>query len=180
MTLSDKEKYTITIDNLKLALKHGIKLKKIHRTISFKQKPYLKKYIDSNTKLRSEAATNFRKNLYKLMNNIIFGRSIINKRKYITFKLLNLWKAAEKCIAQNNFHRTKIFSKNLVGFHLKQEKIVLDTLPFLGSIILENSKNIMQRYHYEFFAQLNANLIYTDTDSLIYEIFTDNVYEDFV
>lgn len=83
MTLWDKEKYPILIDNLKLALKHGIRLKKIHRILSFQQKPFLKPYIELNTKLRSEATTEFRKNLFKLMNNIIFGRSIMNKRKYM-------------------------------------------------------------------------------------------------
>ena len=90
----------------------------------------------------------------------------MNKRKYINFKLVNSWKLAEKYIAKKNFHQSIIFSKNLVGFYLKQEKIILDTLSLLVAVILEHGKRVMQEYHYEFFREkLNFNLLYTDTDS---------------
>lgn len=160
-----------------MAVKHGIVLKKIHRVLSFKQKPFLKPYIEKNTELRIAATNDFQKVFYKLMNNIIFGRSFLNKRKYISFKLVGSWKSAERYIAKNRYHRTIIFSKNLVGIHIKQEKITLDTLPYLASAILDLSKKQMQEYHYEFILpNLRANLIYTDTDSLIYEIFS-NIYD---
>ena len=41
-TLDDKEKYVIQITSLKQALDHGLKLKRLHRVIEFKQKTWLK------------------------------------------------------------------------------------------------------------------------------------------
>ena len=51
-SIEDKEKYVIHIRALKQALNHGLKLKKVHRIVQFKQKAWLKPYIDMNTELR--------------------------------------------------------------------------------------------------------------------------------
>ena len=50
-SIEDKEKYVIHIRTLKQALSHGLKLKKVHRAIKFKQKAWLKPYIKRNTDL---------------------------------------------------------------------------------------------------------------------------------
>ena len=60
-SIEDKEKYVIHIRTLKQALNHGLKLKKVHRTIQFKQKDWLKSYIDMNTELRNRRRMNLRK-----------------------------------------------------------------------------------------------------------------------
>ena len=54
-SIEDKEKYVIHIRALKQALNHGLKLKKVHKVIQFNQKAWLKPYIDTNTKYRTEA-----------------------------------------------------------------------------------------------------------------------------
>ena len=72
-SIEDKEKYVIHIRALKQALNHGLKLKKVHRIIQFKQKAWLKVYIDMNTELRKNAKNEFEKNLMKLINDSIFG-----------------------------------------------------------------------------------------------------------
>ena len=66
-----------------------MKLIKIHRILSFKQKNWLKVFIDFNTKKRQESKDEFNKNLYKLFNNCIYGKSIENSRKKINVKSLN-------------------------------------------------------------------------------------------
>ena len=71
--LHDKTEYVIHIRNLKQALNHGLILKNVHRVIIFNQNAWLRPYIDINTKLRQKAKNNFEKELFKLMNNAVFG-----------------------------------------------------------------------------------------------------------
>ena len=71
--LHNKMKYVVHIKSLKQALNHGLKLKRVHRVIQFSQKEWLKPYIDMNTELRKLAKDDFDKDLFKLMNNAVFG-----------------------------------------------------------------------------------------------------------
>ena len=71
--LRNNKKYVLHIKSLKQALNHGLKLKKIHRIIEFNQEAWLKPYINMNTELRKVAKDDFEKDLFKLMNNAVFG-----------------------------------------------------------------------------------------------------------
>ena len=82
-----KTEYVIHIGNLKQELNHGLTLKKVQRVIKFNQKAGLKPYIGINTKLRQKAKNDFEKDLFKLMNNAGFGKTMENVRNIETLNL---------------------------------------------------------------------------------------------
>ena len=179
--LGNKKKYVLHYENLKQYLKLGLKLTHIHRGIKFKESPWLEKYISLNTKLRTEAKNEFEKDFFKLMNNSVFGKTMENIRNRVDIKLVNNKKQAEKLSAKPNFKHCNIFSEDLVAIHMKKTKLDFDKPVYLGMCILDLSKTLMYDFHYNYIKKKyedKAKLLLTDTDSLMYEIQTEDFYKD--
>ena len=180
--LRDKTKYVIHYKNLIQCLKAGLKLKKIHRGIKFIESEWMKPYIEMNTNLRTKAKNNFEKDFYKLMNNSVFGKTMENIRNRVNVKLVNTQKRLKKLAAKPNLKSPpKIFSENLVSVHLKKTSLTMNKPVYLGMCILDLSKTIMYDFHYNYIKPKygeKAKLLFTDTDSLMYEIETEDFYKD--
>ena len=179
--LGNKKKYVLHYENLKQYLRLGLKLTHIHRGIKFKERPWLEKYISLNTKLRTGAKNEFEKDFFKLMNNAVFGKTMENIRNRVDIKLVNNKKQAEKLSAKPNFKHCNIFSEDLVAIHMKKTKLDFVKPVNLGMCILDLSKTLMYDFHYNYIKQKygdKAKLLLTDTDSLMYEIQTEDFYKD--
>ena len=117
---------------------------KFHRGISFKEEPWLKSYIDLNTKLRAEAKNDFEKDFFKLMNNSVFGKTMENIRKRVDVRLVNDRKKAEKLAAKPTFKHLTIFdAENLIAIHMKRTKLTFNKPVYCGMSILDISKTLM-------------------------------------
>ena len=163
-------------------MKLGIKITKVHKILTFQEKPFLKDYIDLNTNLRKQASNDLEKDLFKLMNNAIFGKSMENVLNRSNIKLINNDpEKLLKMIRQPNFQNAYQISDKLCLVESKPIKTVFNKPIYLGACILETSKLHMYQFWYDHLKEKYNNkveLIYTDTDSFIIQVETDDIYID--
>ena len=181
-TLGKKEKYVLHYRNLQLYLSLGLKLKKVHRVLQFNQSPWLKKYIDFNTNKRTFSKNDFEKNFFKLMNNSVFGKTMENLRKRVDVRLVTNKEKFLKLSSKPSYVSAKIFNENLVAVHKIKETLLMNRPSYVGACILDLSKAFMYDFHYNYIKCKygdKAKLLFTDTDSLTYEIETPDAYADF-
>ena len=179
--LNSKTKYVLHCENLKQCIDMGLKIRKIYRGINFKSSPWLKKYIDLNTKFRTQGKNYFEKDFFKLMNYSVFGKTMENIRNRVDIKLCNNRESARKLTSKPNFNHCTIFDENLVAIHMKKTKLIFDKPIYLGMCILDLSKTLMYDFHYNYIKPKygnSAKLLFTDTDSLMYEIQTEDFFKD--
>ena len=178
--LRNKEKYVVHYENLKQYLSLGLRLTRIRRGIKFVESEWLKPYIEMNTELRTKAKNNFEKDFFKLMNNAVFGKTMENIRKRVDVKLVNDREKARKLVSQPNFNRINIFCEELIAIHMKKTSLTFNKPVYLGMCILDLSKTIIYEFHYNYIKPKygdKATLLFTDTDSLMYEIQTEDFYK---
>ena len=179
--LRNKKKYVVHIKSLKQTLNHGLKLKKIHRIIEFNQEAWLKAYIETNTELRKLAKNDFEKDLFELMNNSLFGKTMKNIRKQRYIKLVTADKKRSKLVSEPNYHTVNYISEDLSIIEMNKTKVKMNKPIYLGLSILEISKLLMYEFLYDYMKPKygnNVKLCYMDTDSFIMDIKTEDFYKD--
>ena len=177
-----KRKYVIHIKALKQAIDHWLVLEKIDRAIEFKQSAWMGEYIDFNTRLRTAAKNDFEKDFYKLMNNSVFEKTMENICKHRNIKLVNDEEEYLRNAMCPNFKSGTLLGPDLMGCELDKIKVVMNKPVYLGQAILDLSKTIMYEFHYDYmkrkYRDEDLTLCYMDTDSLIYNIRTEDFYKD--
>ena len=176
-----RKNYVVHYRNLRLYLEMGMKITAVHRGISFYQSPWMEPYIRKNTELRKTAANSFEKDFFKLMNNSVFGKTIENIRKGQNIHLVDNRKKALKLSSRPNFDRCTIFDSNLIAVHMKKTEVYFNKPVYVGQSILDLSKTLMFDFHYNYIKKKygkKSELLFTDTDSLMYEIKTKDFYKD--
>ena len=178
--LWNKRKIVVHRKALEKALELGCVLIKVHRGLKYLERPWLKEFIEKNVILRQGAKNSFEKNFFKLMNNAVFGKTMENLRKRQTIELVENDKRFLKLVAKSNYSHSTQFAENLLGVHMKKTVIVFDKPVYVGQAILDISKTLMYDFHYNYVKKKwpEAQLCFTDTDSLLYKIETEDLFED--
>ena len=104
-----------------------------------------------------------------------------NLRKRVGVRLVTDVNQFIKLTSKPTFVSFKIFNKNLVAVHKIKETLKLNRPAYVGMCILDLSKTLMNDFHYNYIKKeygSRAKLLFTDTDSLTYEIETEDVYKD--
>ena len=134
-----------------------------------------------NTELRKQAKNDFEKDLFNLMNNSVFGKTMGNARKQRDITLVITDKRTNQLVSEPRYHTTKWFSEILLAIEMKKIKVKINEPVYLGMSILEINKTLMYEFWYDYIKrkyQDNAKLGYMDTDGFISHIKTEDFYED--
>ena len=186
--LQNKKKYVVHIKSLKQALNHGLKLKRVHKIIEFHQKAWLKPCIDRNTELRKLAKDDFEKDLFKVMNNAVFGKTMGNGKtigktmgKHRDIELVTIDKKRNKLVSEPNYHTINYISEDLSIIEMNKTRVKMNKPIYLGLSILDISKILMYEFWYDYMKSKYGNrvkLCYMDTDSFIMSIKANDFYKD--
>ena len=178
------ENYLIALPLLQYLVKTGAEVSKIHTVIKFKQGFFLKEFIDQNIKKRAEATNPFIKNALKLINNAVYGRTLLNQLNYAC--------EAKLCHDENSTTLLKSFSKptfrnvdviNSDRFLVTYNKanVKVSSPIYVGFSILEHAKLYMYRFWYSTIVHTygkKASFVYSDTDSFIINIESPDLIQE--
>ena len=134
-----------------------------------------------NTKYRKEAKYNFEKDFMKLMNNSVFGKTSENVINHRDIRLVTSDKRGRRLVLEPNYHSHKNFPEHLMAIEMKKTKVKMNKPLYLGMSTLDISKTLMYEFWYDYIKPKygdRAKLCYTDTDSFIIHIITEDFFED--
>ena len=134
-----------------------------------------------NTKLKTDAKNDFEKYFFKLMNSAVFGKTMENVRRHRDIKLVTTNNRKNQLDSEPNYHTIKGFSDNLMAIEMKKIRVKMNKPVYLGMSILDISKTRMYEFWYDYIKpkyQDKAKLCYTDTDSFIIHIKTEDFYKE--
>jgi hypothetical protein len=177
--LMEHKNYCIHYRNLKYVVELGLKITKVHNILSFKQKAWMKPYIDLNTNKRKQAKNEFEKYFSKLMNNSVFGKTMENVKNRMNLHLTTSDDNAVKWFSKPNLKDCFEFN-GLYMIEMFKTEVFYDKPIYVGTSILDLSKLCMMKFHYEVINKQFENkhkLIYSDTDSMVYNIQHNDIYD---
>ena len=160
-----------------------MRLTKVHCALQFEQSPWMEPYIRMNTELQKVATSDLEKDLYKLMNNSVFGKTMENLRRGVNVKLVRSREEDKlrRLIASPSFARANIFDNDLAAVQMHKSRLVLNRPIYMGMSVLNLLKSLVYDFYYNQLPREygdRCKLLYTDTDSLLLEIQTKDIYED--
>ena len=181
-TLADKEHYYVHTKCLELYLDLGLELVEIFNAVYFKHAKFMEAYIDMNTELRVRGKSTFEKNNYKLMNNSIYGKTFEDPGKRANLVFVNGVREYYQIVSKTGFNGAVFQHDEVMIAKMLHESITYDKPLYLGAAITEYAKYLMFDFYYnvlhKFYDPSKVTLLFTDTDSLMLEIETEDIFED--
>ena len=104
-----------------------------------------------------------------------------NDRKHRDIKLVSAENKRNKLASEPNYHSTKCMSKHLLVMEMKKTQVRMNKPIYLGQAVVDLSKTLMFEFWYDYLKPMYGDKIrlsYTDTDSFIMHIKTDDFYKD--
>ena len=145
--LMSKKNWVVHYRNLKYYISQGLILKKFYRILEFKQSAWMKPYI--NAQKRKKANNETDKNLFKLLNNAVYGKTMENMRKSIKIRITKTKKDFLKYASRPTYISHNIFGKRLVAINVKKEQLTLNKSIYVGNTDLELSKLATYKFYYD-------------------------------
>ena len=183
----NKRRYVVYYKNLLIYMEQGMLLRNVHRVIMFKQAKFLKSYVNFNTNMRKNAKVKkyFEIDFFKLMGNSLYGKIVENVRKCTDIRLLSDEKEYQELVNKPTFEESTHFDDAydaVMAVHMRQTNIMLNKPSCIGFCVLEISKLIMYKFHYEWIVNKYGNyaqLLFIDTNSSCYCISSStDIYAD--
>jgi len=138
--LQNKNNYVAHYRNLQFYIKHGLKMTKIHRIISFSQSAWLKPWIDFCTAQRQNAKSDFEADLAKLQADATFGKTAEQVRHRQSIRLIADPTKVRKAVSKPSYRMSQIINQDLVMVRAAKQKVTLNKPIAVGFCILELSK----------------------------------------
>ena len=179
--LLPKTEYVAHVRNVRKYEELGCKISKVHKALAFDEAPWMRSYVKRNIEKRKLAKNPFEKDIWKLANNSVFGKTCENVMNRIDVRLVRERKKALRQILKPNYKQHTIFNEDLVGILMGLNKVKLNKPSYVGVAIFDISKILMFDFYYDFVQPTwgpKAEVLFTDTDSLALQVHTEDLYQD--
>jgi hypothetical protein len=180
LTLYDRKDYSLFLPMLKEVIKLGGKITKYHTVWRFRQKAFLKEYVEFMSHQRSISRTTAENLICKLFVNSLYGRYGINLLDFKDIRICTEKEYAFDLINNPLFESFKIIDEGMALCETRKSKVCYNNNFIVQAAILDLSKVLLYEIVYGFKNQLKdrVNLLYVDTDGFVMKIQTDDLYKD--
>ena len=116
------------------------------------------------------------------MNNAVYGKTMENVREHVDFELVDNITRLEKCLNSPTYKHRHIINDQLIGIEKTKSVVKLNKPIYIGMAILDLSKLHMYKFYYDVLKikyEDKIKMVYTDTDSYVLHVETEDLYEDF-
>ncbi|TLY46985.1 MAG: hypothetical protein E6K54_07675 [Gammaproteobacteria bacterium] len=173
-----REKYVVHLDVVRYAISKGLEVTRVHRAIKFKESNWLVGYVELNGTLRNENPQF--SGFFKDLNNFLYGKSIERLGNRVNVRILRSDpRTLMKLVRLPTFYDRTILNSETYIVMNRRQRIKVTQPIYLGMAILDLSKLFMSHLFYDVLKPRlpRFELLYTDTDSLCIEVFTNNADE---